>query len=315
MEPISRALSLDIILPTFNRSHLLRECLESVFRASRPSEMIWRVTVVDNNSSDDTKQVVEWFVEKYGGLIRYLFEEEQGRSAALNRGIAASDYLLMGFIDDDEQIDKGWLETVQRSYQERPDLDFIGGPSFGLWRAEKPSWLPSGYNGVLSADNPADVPEHPVPFSDPKSFLKGGNSVIRRSVFDRIGPYASHLGRVGNGFASCEDHELLLRVLDAGMHGLFVPGLIIHHVIPPERVTRSYYRKWAWGQAVSFSGVDRLRPQQVSYIARIPRYMIGEAVRGLPALIFGDQRQRFSEELRWWTLAGFVWGSCVKNAR
>jgi glycosyltransferase involved in cell wall biosynthesis len=312
--PASEALSLDIIIPTFNRSRLLRECLESVFGATTPPNLTWRVTVVDNKSSDDTKQVVESFMEDRRKPIRYLFEAKLGRSAAANCGISESNYLLTGFLDDDEQVAKTWLETIERSFRQNPNLDFIGGPYLGLWRTTQPSWLPREYSGVLSADNPEEIPKQPVAFPHPAVFLRGGNAVIRRSVFDRIGGYALHLGRFGTGFGSCEDHDFYRRMLDADMQGLFVPELIIYHVVPPERVTRSYYRKWAWGHAVSLSEMTRLAPEEAPHVGRIPRYVIGEALRTTPDLLFGDQRNRFSAELRWWTLAGLFWGAYVKKS-
>ena len=81
---------LDLIIPTYNRSALLRDCLESVVRASRPVGLEICVVVVDNKSSDDTKSVVESFIarqEKRAGFaIRYVFAGRTGKSAALKAG-------------------------------------------------------------------------------------------------------------------------------------------------------------------------------------------------------------------------------------
>jgi glucosyl-dolichyl phosphate glucuronosyltransferase len=310
----AHSLSLDVVIATFNRSALLRECLASLFNATAPSLMRWRVSVVDNNSSDDTKATVESFMADPHKPIRYLFERMPGKSAALNLAIASCPYTIMGFLDDDEQVDENWLVTIERTFRECPELDFIGGPYLGLWRANKPDWLPSGFNGVLGADNVEKIPREPVPFPQETLFLRGGNAVVRRSVFDRIGNYAVRLGRFENGLGSCEDADMYDRMLDAKLHGLYMPGLIVYHLVPPERLTRSYYRKWTWGHGVSLSEMYRTRPPQVPHIGRIPRWAIGNAVRRIPALLFGDKPERFSAELQWWTLAGLYCGAYWKRS-
>jgi len=306
--------SLDIVIPTFNRSVLLAECLESVLRAKKPAALEWQVTVVNNNSTDDTERVIRAFESASNGRVHYVFEKRQGRSAAINAGIAQSAGSIIGLIDDDEQIGDSWMQVIEERFRDAT-LDFIGGPCLALWRAPRPDWLPPGYEGVLSADDPKDLPTVPVPFGGSEAFLRGGNSVLRRSVFARVGFYTVELGRQGEGaLASCEDADFFSRLLAAGAKGLFVPELIIHHVVPPERVTRAYHRKWAWGHATSLAHLDRLHPQKVPYVGRVPRYLIGQPLRRLPDLLrFGSPAQRFSAELQWWTLAGFLCGAYFKG--
>jgi cellulose synthase/poly-beta-1,6-N-acetylglucosamine synthase-like glycosyltransferase len=244
--------------------------------------------------------------------VRYLFERKQGKSAALNYGINSTDCDVIGMIDDDEQLHPDWIGIVAK-WLEDPQIDYLGGPYLGLWRTEKPDWIPPGYEGVLSADDPAQIPDTPLRFPDPRVFLRGGNAVLRRSVFDRIGAYRTDIGRFGNDLGSCEDHEIFARLLAAGLTGYYLPDLIIYHVVPPERVTREYYRKWTKGHAESLGVMDRTNRQKVPYLGRLPRYVIGDAVKALPALSSSDRARRFAAELRWWTLAGFVSGAYRKG--
>jgi glycosyltransferase involved in cell wall biosynthesis len=299
--------TLDIIIATYNRSTMLRRCLESIFNA-RPITMEWRVTVVDNNSRDDTRDLVNCFVQKHGARVNYLFEERQGKSAALNSAITASHCSLIGIIDDDEQISEQWLEIVERFFQDE-ETDYIGGSCLGLWCDARPKWLPRGYDGVLSASNRDQLPQSPVPFGGPDLFLQGGNSVFRRSVFEKVGLYERGLGPVGPNMGSCEDHDMFSRLLAAGLKGIYVPDLIIYHAIPRERLTRRYFRRWVWGHAVSLAQMNSRLQEKVAYIGRIPRYRIGAAIRWLPGLLNSDPAMRFSAELRWWELLGFVYGA------
>jgi len=294
-------LSLDVLIPTHNRSQMLRECLEAILKAESPEGLCWRVTVIDNNSSDDTRNVVESFLSRFRNRLRYLFEAQPGKSAALNLGITSSDRTLIGMIDDDELIDRQWLTVIRDTFNEA-DLDYIGGPYYGLWRAERPKWLPPGYPAVLSADDPESWPRHPKMFDEENMFLRGGNAIVRRAVFDRVGLYTHGLGK-------CEDHDMFNRLRGAGMRGLFVPGLIIHHIVPADRTTRAYFRNWVWSRALSLAIMDRVAPENVVYVGKIPRYLIGRTLRGTPRLIFGSPAEKFDAELEWRTLLGFIYSA------
>src|SRR5262249_36337207 len=69
----------------------------------------WEVIVVDNNSPDDTRAIVDASVATFPAPLRYAFERQQGRSAALNHGfrIAAGDILVT--TDDDVRVEPAWL--------------------------------------------------------------------------------------------------------------------------------------------------------------------------------------------------------------
>ncbi len=305
--------SLAVVIPTFNRSGLLTECLESILRAPKPATLDWRVSVVDNNSSDGTAEVVRSFVEKHGDRVRYLFEKRQGKSAALNRGVGASDRDLVGTIDDDEQVGEAWFRVIDEWFS-NPAVDFIGGPYLPLWRAPRPDWLPAGREGVLGADEIDITASSPLPFGSPGSFLRGGNAVLRRATLKRVGEYSVSLGPKGNDFGSCEDHDMYNRLLATGASGYFVPQLVVFHNVPPDRITRKYFRLWALGRATSPAALDLRNRQNVKYIRRVPRYMVGDAVRAIFTFLrSGKPSERFAAELRWWDLAGFIYGAYLRR--
>jgi len=117
---------LDVVIPTYNRQASLSRSLASLERARMPSNLAVGITVVDNNSTDETRATVMSWKERLPQLT-YVYEKRQGRSFALNAGIAATSGELVGFIDDDEEVDEFWFETVQQAFT-NPDLAFIVGP-------------------------------------------------------------------------------------------------------------------------------------------------------------------------------------------
>ena len=304
-------MNLDVIIPTYNRSALLKRTLDSLLAARVPEGLSVRITVVDNNSKDETRAFVEDYVRRYGDRINYLFEGQQGRSAALNAGIAATRGDFVGMIDDDEEIDSNWYERVHAAFG-RDDIDFIGGAYHPRWGGEQPVWLPRDYPAVIGWIDGGD--EVRVFGQDYDGVLMGGNAVIKRSVLHKVGYYSTALGRNGKRLLSVEDEDMTERLLAVGARGLYLPDLVIYHYIPPERLTKRYHRRWCFWRAVSLAIRDREHRAPVAYLLGVPRHLYGTAARALlrkaRALLAGskDPAQRFSDELALWDLAGFFYG-------
>lgn len=302
---------LDVVIPTHNRAALLPRTLESLLAAEQPAELALYVFVVDNRSTDETQSVVASYGARFGGRLQYLYESKPGRSHALNTGIAAGSGDLVGMIDDDEEVDRGWLQTIARAFADA-GTDFIGGPYMPRWGADRPPWLGSAYRGAIGwVDGGPSIQQFGRGCD---AMLMGGNAVIRRAILDRVGPYSADLGRTPGGrLLSCEDEDMFNRLLAAGARGFYRPDLVILHYVPPERLTKQYVRRWCFWHGVSLGVLDRRRPAPVPYVLGVPRYKVGAAVRGsLDTLrrIFGRWApdQAFSNELAWWDLVGFMYG-------
>jgi glycosyltransferase involved in cell wall biosynthesis len=305
---------LDVVIPTYNRATLLSRALESLLAADRPDGLETGITVVDNRSTDDTRVVIESFVPRFGGRLQYVYEPNPGRSHALNAGIAASRGELVGMIDDDEEVDRGWLLTIAAAFED-PATDFIGGPYLPRWGGERPGWLGTAYGSVIGWAESGQATQRFGPGCE--AMLMGGNAVIRQSVLQRVGPYSTDLGRTpGRRLLSCEDEDMFARLLSIGARGFYRPDLIIHHYVPPERLTKRYFRRWCFWRGVSQGVLDRRRPAAVPYLLGVPRYMIGMAVRGTIDMVrplFGrrEPARTFKNELAWWDLVGFIYGKHV----
>jgi glucosyl-dolichyl phosphate glucuronosyltransferase len=301
-------MQLDVVIPTYNRSPLLKTAIDSLLAAGIPPELSVKIIVVDNNSTDDTKAVINDAVQLSNGRVSYVFEKRQGRSLALNAGIVAATGDLIGFIDDDEEIDGSWYETILSAFTNNK-IDFIGGPYVPRFEAEAPRWLPKDHTAVVGIVAGGDKV---VPFDDSyPGILMGGNAIFTREILERVGPYSTALGRSGARLLSCEDEDMYQRLRIAGARGLYLPDLIIYHFIPRERLTKRYHRSWCFWQSVSSAVLDRIRPQTTSYVWGVPRYFYGRALRGMLQIVNVLNREpasRFSNELSLWELAGFFYG-------
>jgi glycosyltransferase involved in cell wall biosynthesis len=308
---------LDVIVPTYNRQDLLPLSLNSLFAAEIPTGLEVAVTVVDNNSTDGTRQVIESFKERFGNRIQYCFEKQQGRSHALNAGITATSGDLVGIIDDDEEVDPTWYKAAFEAFSTR-DLDFIGGPYIPHWSITPPEWLPREYGGVVGW---VDGGEKEVPFDrNYPGILMGGNAVLKRSILEKVGLYTTWLGRTDKGLLTGEDEELYGRLLASGAKGMYLPHLMIYHHITQERLTKSYFRRWCFWRGVSLGLLDRTRKLPVPYLFGIPRWHYRKAVQGMfltmRNLVVKPQNPAtaFAAELGIWDWLGLVYGRHFRRA-
>ena len=101
-----------VLIATYNRASLLDETLQSIRALRMAPDRTWDVVVVDNNSNDATRAVVERHARDFPVPLRYLFEASQGRSSAMNAGIAAAAGSIVAMTDDDVRVDEGWLDAA-----------------------------------------------------------------------------------------------------------------------------------------------------------------------------------------------------------
>jgi len=302
-------MNLDLIIPTYNRSHLLDECLKSVFRAARPKGMKINVVVVDNNSTDNTKEIVQPYLNQHELECQYIFVGRPGKSAAVNEALAQTSSEFVGFIDDDEQIEKSWFEVGYREMTGDSTLEYIGGPYYPNWEIPFPNFLPplTDYGkGVLAITFYSERAQYLPGFA---GMLMGGNIIIRRSTLEKVLPYPEMLGKIGNYIRSGMDELIYHRLLRIGARGFAIPDLIIYHWIPAERLTKSYYRKWTMGRAIGVGYQTRERGYAGTGLLGISRYKVVAGIRGLHKLATSTSQQgRFLAELSVRECLGMLYG-------
>jgi GT2 family glycosyltransferase len=307
-----------VIIPTYNRSGELKETLQSLSKVS--SVEASEVIVVDNNSHDDTPEVVSRLSETFPGELRYLFEKEQGRPAAMNTGVAAARGDILVFTDDDLRFEPDWLEAAGKGLG-RLGCDYVGGKILPLWSAPRPAWLSTASSRHRSVIAIADYGSEPFEFG--KSPAVGCNMAVRREAFDRAGLWDNRLGRRGKTLLGQEVRDWCIRARAAGLRGFYVPDMIVYHVVPTERLTRKYFRRWFYWHGISRAllyenfGLDMESPEEtvldfanVPHIAGVPRYMYRTFLRSLAgaakAYARGDVAGGFDQELWLWFFAGVL---------
>jgi len=281
-----------VLVATYNRAALLAELLDSL-RAAAPSGLTWDVIVVDNNSSDETRQVVTSRIGGFPVPNKYLFEPRQGKSVALTTGLAATDAAVVLFTDDDVRVSEHWLEASCGPILDDPTVDYTGGPVYPIWERPRPSWLDGERSDLWGTLAILDYGRDRFVFEDRRRVPLGANMAVRRSLIDRIGGFDPALGRRANSLLGQEQAEFFCRSRAAGARGVYVPAASVRHHVPASRLTRDYFLRWWYWKGVSKALLEQRHPvtdtgvdlTRVPTVAGVPRFLFGSAVRDLFGLV------------------------------
>src|SRR5690348_10214195 len=204
---------ISLVITTYNRAVMLADALKSVAASQIESHGDVEVIVVDNNSTDNTRQTVEAIeAQGFPFALRYVFERNQGLSYARNRGADEAAGKYVAFMDDDQLIDKDYLARLGPAFRSTGAI-CIGGPNLIRDDDSLPDWLPPLLQLARGQRNHGIE----VKVLDPGGGrLIGGNmAFIRQELLD-IGKYNVTLGRCGDSLLDGEKDELQDRLHAAG---------------------------------------------------------------------------------------------------
>jgi len=312
-------MKLDIIIPTYNRAELLKRTLLSLANAKLPSDFSVKVTVVDNNSTDGTRATVEELKSKFKEVeLEYVFEAKQGRSFALNTGIARARGELLSGVDDDVAVAENWYVEIEKVFRERwSEIDFVGGKMLPEWeREEIPDWVEPLKEGVLSW---RDYGDEEWVFTSETPILTGGHSIFKREVFLEVGMFTEGVGAAGKNLISCEDDIMYDKLLRAGKRGIYCPQLVIYHFMPAYRLSKSYYRQWCFGAGMSkYLMSVYYRQTDDAKLLGVPRWMYRSALtntlKRFRAKFTGTEAELLACENPILVFAGFFYAKNLKDS-
>lgn len=249
-------IKISVIIPTLNRAPYLRTALESVLNQTLDRKF-YEIIVVDNGSVDHTKKVVQDLNRLYENAIRYFYEPEPGLHVGRHLGVKKSRGHILSFIDDDIIAFHEWLGNVLKSFESRSDAALVGGKILPAYEIDPPAWYDSLWDtndfgkieGWLAlVDLGKKVKEIPP------DYVYGCNFSIRKTVLEKCeGFHPDYMPwklkkYIGNGETYVS--EFIQR---NNLGTIYNPEASVYHRIPAKRLTRSYFGKRAYLQAISYS--------------------------------------------------------------
>jgi glycosyltransferase involved in cell wall biosynthesis len=234
------------IICTHNRDQYLGAAIDSLLHQDFAGE--YEVIVVDNASSDRTREVVEARLSH--PRLRYVHESVLGLSVARNTGATQALSPILAYLDDDAVASAQWLQVLHDAFQQNEKLAIAGGKVTLLWAEgmEPPRWLSSGLAGNLGA---YDLGDATVYIDRPGLTPRGLNYSVRQSFLAQIGGFDLNLGRVGKNLLSNEELMMTERALELGWQVVYLPEASVAHNVAPERVRRAWFLNRGWWQGIS----------------------------------------------------------------
>ena len=296
-----------VVISSYNRAETLRQALLAL--SGQILNAPYEVVVVDNNSTDATRQVVEELIEDGYPRLRYLFEPRQGVSYGRNTGVEASKSSIIAFTDDDLRVTPDWLATLLGALVRHPEVEYVGGKVLPASVVGWPSWVTREHWGPLALFDYGDQsfyvgPGRPV-------CLGTSNSAYRRRVFERVGYFDTRVQAMKRKSAT-EDHEIQLRIWRAGGQGLWVPGAVVLSDVVPDRLTKGYHREWQGrnGHFLALMRDEAIERTRAGRLFGVPGHIYRRALlglwRGIGDLLRADLDRAFAHEIQVRWALGFI---------
>ncbi len=261
-------MDISVIICTYNRGEYLRKVLMDLARQDAIGHMSFEVIIVDNNSRDATKQICEEFVAHDPDVFRYISEERQGKTFALNTGIRASRGDVIAFTDDDVEVDNKWLSSIRQAFAANPGCKAFGGRVIPVWPDDVPRWIvrEGDFKNTWGVIVEHDFGKQVVSYHQDGVYPPcGANMFYGKEIFAQYGCFNESLNEGVKNIPMLEDIEFCKRLLDQHENMLYIPDALVYHPVVQERLTKKYFRKHAFksGRAQYFTNNMQRKGQYV----------------------------------------------------
>lgn len=253
-------IKVSVIIPTVNRAAYLRDALLSALNQSFPRDE-YEIIVIDNGSTDNTREVVEELNKENGNRLRYFYDASPGLHVGRHLGAkcAQSNILLYG--DDDIIASPEWVAEIYRCYMDAA-VGSASGKVLPKYEVDPPDFIrlfPQSYLSLIDFGNEYMVTE--------KSVAYGCNFSIRKDVLYEMGGFHPDamprdlLRFRGNGETALTD-----KLARSSYKMIYNPQAHVYHVIPASRLTIDYFKNRAFLDGIHTSytiirncgGIDRI---------------------------------------------------------
>jgi glycosyltransferase involved in cell wall biosynthesis len=306
---MSRVPEVSIVLPTYNRAADLPQAINSALDQTAAPDT-YELIVVDNNSTDETSRVIDDLARQHPGRIHGVLERKQGVAFARNAGISAARAEIVAFFDDDVLVTSNWVETILRTFEERSQIECIGGKVLPKWSTPPPVWLTSSHWAPLALQDFGDTAM--IVGADNPRGLISANLACKKTLVDRIGGFTPEFQRVKDGIGSLEDDEWNRRLWKSGGTALYVPELVTTTDVPYTRLTRAYHRRWHCGHGRFYAllRADEIERSTVGSLLGVPAHMYRAAMRDVAgwvtSALAGRTDEAFLHEVKLRFFRGFL---------
>jgi len=224
---------LTVLIAAYNGGKTLPAVLKA-YRTIVPPHGGWQLVIVDNGSTDDTKEIIAAFRQCLP--LTFLYEPTQGKNAALNTGLSCLSGDLVVLTDDDVLPRPVWLQHLRSAADSQPSFSLFGGPILPEWEYPPDDWIlawvPLGPTFAI-VDSLEDGPINP-------RLIFGPNMTVRADIFQRGYLFDETIGPKGTNYPMGSEAEFLKRLASAGFKAWHCKKATVDHII------RAFQMKQEW---------------------------------------------------------------------
>lgn len=252
------------IICTHNRSELLPKAIQSLLDQRMPTSQ-YEIIVIDNCSTDQTREVVNEFSQKKH-TVRSEYEPNLGLSHARNAGWRKARGKYVTYLDDDAIASPEWLNIIVKTFETvKPKPGCVGGKVAPIWEAPRPAWVSDELVTCLAVIDWSDKAQI-LPDLNQK-WLVGANIAFPTNVLRKIGGFVSGLDRVGKTLLSGGDVFLQKQIVTVGHTCYYQPKMVVWHFIPKSRLNQIWFIRRYYYQGLSDAAMQLIE-QSPSVLGR-----------------------------------------------
>jgi len=238
---MSESLDFTVAIPTYNGASRLPELLERLRHQIQIENLSWEIIVVDNNSTDNTAQIIQSYQANWSCSypLKYSFEPKQGAAYARKRAVVESSGRLIGFLDDDNYPLSNWVASAYAFGQQHPQAGAYASQIHPDWEVKPSEDFQQRIAPFLAITERGNIPL----LYEPKQKLlpPSAGLVVRRQAWLESIPQKTILtGRTPGSMLTSEDLEMLCYIQKAGWEVWYNPTMEIYHRIPSFRLNKEY---------------------------------------------------------------------------
>ena len=216
-----RNLKFSVIITTLNRAQVLVKCLETLCNQNYPKDD-YEVLVVNNNSVDETEEVVLDFIERHPDTdIKYYFVPRSGQVYARQIGILAAKNEILSFTDDDGLLVPDWLAEIANVFRISDEIVGVAGKIEIKWDKTPPEWV-RNYEEQLGKLDYGDKEKYEVGL-----YMNAGNLHVKRDVLIEVGGFNPEM--VGEWLMGDGETGLWLRLKKRNLKIGWAPKALMYH--------------------------------------------------------------------------------------
>lgn len=270
-----------VAICTYNGAKRLPDVFEALRHQAGTEQIRWEIVVVDNNSTDDTKDLVQAYQRQWSAdqPFHYLFEANQGAAFARIKAVKAAKGQFVGFLDDDNIPASNWIASAYAFGLAHPQAGAYGSQIHGAYEIEPSPDLKkvAFFLAIIERGT------HPQKYDRRQGMLPpGAGLVVRKQAWSGNVPARPFLsGRTANWLPSGEDLEALAHIQRAGWEIWYNPAMEMHHKIPSQRMRQDSMLKLVCGAGLARHHVRMVRTPIWLRPVALPLYLVNDARKAL----------------------------------